>query len=91
MQSVWLSNVELPKFPKFEGYKSVDVLIIGGGLAGLLTAYFLEQNGVDYMLLEGDRVAHSTTGNTTAKITFQHGLIYQKLLKNFGIEGAQKY
>ncbi|MGN0413455.1 MAG: FAD-dependent oxidoreductase [Lachnospiraceae bacterium] len=68
-----------------------DVLIIGGGLAGLLCAYTLHQAGVDYVLVEADRVADGITKNTTAKITSQHGLIYQNLMKRFGKEAAAKY
>ena len=68
-----------------------DVLIIGGGIAGILTAYFLDKNGVDYILLEKDKVCSGITGRTTAKITAQHGLIYQKLVKDIGVENAAKY
>lgn len=89
--SVWSQNTELPAFEKLRGNKSTDVLIIGGGLCGLLCAYFLDKEGVDYVLLEGDRIASGTTKNTTAKITFQHGLIYDKLIKDFGPDMAQRY
>lgn len=68
-----------------------DVLIIGGGMAGLLCAYTLQQAGVDYVLVEADRVADGITKNTTAKITSQHGLIYHNLMKRFGREAAAKY
>lgn len=68
-----------------------DVLIIGGGIAGILTAYFLDKNGVDYVLVEKDKICSGITGRTTAKITAQHGLIYQKLVKDIGVENAAKY
>lgn len=42
-------------------------------------------------MVEKDKICSGTTQNTTAKITFQHGLIYQKILKSDGIEAAQKY
>ena len=67
------------------------MLIIGGGLAGILTAYMLEGEGIDYMLLEGDGICQKTTANTTAKITSQHGLIYDKLIREFGEEKAKLY
>ncbi len=91
MESIWQKSVELPSFPKLNGDISTDVLIIGGGIAGILTAYFLKQNGVDCILVEKHRICSGTTGHTTAKITYQHGLIYHKLLKNGGTEKAQKY
>ena len=68
-----------------------DVLIIGGGIAGILTAYFLQEKGVPYILAEKDKICGGTTGNTTAKITFQHGLIYDKILRGEGSEKAKAY
>lgn len=89
--SVWTDSVKLPEFKKLEGNKKTDVLIIGGGLCGILCAYFLKNAGVDYILVEGNRIASGNTKNTTAKITSQHGLIYSKLINNFGFEKAQMY
>lgn len=90
-RSIWTENISLPQFKQLKGNKKTDVLIIGGGMAGILSAYFLEKAGVDYALVEGERICSGITGNTTAKITFQHGLIYQKLLKSLGIERARMY
>lgn len=91
MNSIWTEDVKLPQFPALMEDKKTDVLIIGGGMAGVLCAYFLQKAGVDYILVEGDRICSGITQNTTAKITSQHGLIYHKLLKSLGTEGAQKY
>lgn len=91
MKSLWAYGVDLPQFPELKGDKSCDVLIIGGGLTGILTAYFLEQKGINYILVEKERICNGTTGNTTAKITFQHGLIYDKIIRNIGAENAEMY
>lgn len=91
MDSIWTQSVELPCFQTLEGDTKTDVLIIGGGMAGILCAYFLEKNGVDYILAEGKSICSGITRNTTAKITSQHGLIYNKLLKSIGIEKAKLY
>ncbi len=91
MEPVWNANTKLPEFPEPEKDIKTDVLIIGGGIAGILTAYFLHQNGVKYILVEKDRICSGTTRNTTAKITFQHGLNYQKILRSSSVETAQKY
>lgn len=88
--SVW-QEINLPDFPKLEGDINTDVLIIGGGMAGILTAYMLHQAGVKYVLVEGRRICSGTTQNTTAKITAQHGLNYHKLLKGAGLEKARDY
>ncbi|MBE7022110.1 MAG: FAD-dependent oxidoreductase [Ruminococcaceae bacterium] len=90
-RSVWSEEVRLPEFQALQGDVKTDVLIIGGGLCGILCAYFLKQAGVDYLLVEGNTIASGVTKNTTAKITSQHGLIYDKLLGNLGKEKAQMY
>lgn len=77
MKSIWLNESKLPEFPELNKDIKTDVLIIGGGIAGILTAYFLHKNGVKYALVEKGRICSGTTGNTTAKITYQHGLIYR--------------
>ncbi|MBR1752170.1 MAG: FAD-dependent oxidoreductase [Ruminococcus sp.] len=91
MRSLWHSQTQLPNFPELSGNKNTDVLIIGGGIAGIITAYLLQQSGVDCILVEKDRLCSGTTGNTTAKITYQHGLIYQDILRSYGIKKAQHY
>ncbi len=91
MESIWRKTVELPHFAELKGNAKTDVLIVGGGIAGILCAHFLQERGVDYMLVERDTIASGVTGNTTAKITAQHGLIYHKLLKNMGQERAKQY
>lgn len=68
-----------------------DMLIIGGGIAGILTAYFLQEKGVPYILVEKDKICGGTTGNTTAKITFQHGLVYNKIVRSNGLKNAEIY
>lgn len=91
MRSLWKETAALPEFPELVGDVRTDVLIIGGGIAGILTAYLLHEKGVKYVLVEKGRICSGTTGNTTAKITFQHGLIYDKILKSDGTEAARKY
>lgn len=91
MLSIWQDSVSLKKFGKLHGNHKTDVLIVGGGMAGVLCAYKLECEGIDYMLVEKDRLFCGVTKNTTAKITSQHGLCYNKLVKRFGTENAKLY
>ncbi len=91
MRSIWQATAGTPCFPRLDGDVRTDVLIIGGGIAGILTAYFLGRSGVGCVLAEKGLVCSGTTGKTTAKITFQHGLNYHKILKNRGAETARAY
>ena len=91
MESVWNVECELPRFPALETDLSTDTLIIGGGMAGLLCAHMLHKAGVDTVLVEAKNICGGITKNTTAKITAQHGLIYHRLLRQFGFEKARLY
>ncbi len=91
MLSVWSAESQFQKFPKLNKDIKTSVAIIGGGITGVLCGFMLKQQGVDCVILEADRVCKGVTQNTTAKITSQHGLIYDKLIKNFGLEKAQMY
>ncbi len=90
MESVW-HNIEKPHFPSLTGDIKTDVLVIGGGMAGVLCAYMLSKEGVGCVLVEANEILSGITKNTTAKITFQHGSVYQKLIKRFGVDTAQAY
>ena len=89
MQSIWKESTNLPTFPALEEDIRTDVLIIGGGITGLLCAYMLEQAGADYALVEANNICCGITQSTTAKITSQHGLIYNKLTKKFDEKTAK--
>ena len=91
MTSVWRQTADLPRFPSLEGDLKTEILIVGGGVAGLLCAYFLDREGADYALVEADRICGGVTGSTTAKVTAQHGLLYRRLLRQFGLPKASLY
>lgn len=91
MNSIWTESANMPCFDTLEGEVKTDVLIIGGGITGILCAYFLQEQGVDYLLAEGRTICSGVTGNTTAKITSQHGLIYADMLKKEGSERTGMY
>lgn len=91
MDSIWLETARLPRFEPLDGDLNTDVLVIGGGMAGLLCAYRLTRAGVDCALVEARRICGGATQGSTAKITAQHGLIYHKLMREFGEERACLY
>ncbi len=90
-KSIWQSGTKLPEFERLNGNKTTDVLIIGGGMAGLLCGYMLKKSGVDCIIVEGNKIASGITKNTTAKITSLHSLVYDKIIKTCGKDIAQGY
>ena len=91
MDSVWVNDAQMPRFPRLEGDLRTQVLVVGGGLAGILCARELNRAGVDCVLIEENRLMSGVSGRTTAKLTSQHGLIYSKLLKKLGKDRALLY
>ena len=92
MKSYWIDSVkDRKKFKPIEENIKTDVCIIGGGLTGLSTAYNLSQYKIRTVLIERDEICKQTSGNSTAKITSQHGLIYKYLTDSKGKDFARKY
>ncbi|MDZ7836280.1 MAG: FAD-dependent oxidoreductase [Alkalibacterium sp.] len=88
--SFWHSN-RTPHFTPMNQDESTEVAVIGGGIVGIITAYLLAKAGKKVTLVEARDYFKGVTGHTTAKITAQHGLIYNKLIQTFGKEKARLY
>lgn len=91
MESIWKKDTQIPQRESLKSDVKTDVAIIGAGMAGVLIGYFLKKRGISCILLEASRIGSGQTANTTAKITLQHGLIYDTLIQKFGEEKALQY
>ena len=90
--SVWIeTGPEQPRFGELDSDVRADVAVVGGGIAGITTALLLSEAGAEVALVEADRLAHGVTGHTTAKVSSQHGLIYDRLRSRFGADAARTY
>lgn len=90
-QSLWRDSTDLPSFPKLAEDLVTDVAIVGAGITGITAGYLLANAGYKVTLLEAGEIFAGTTGFTSAKISAQHGMIYDDLLKHFGEEQAKLY
>ncbi|MNW50039.1 Gamma-glutamylputrescine oxidoreductase [compost metagenome] len=90
-ESMWRQSIDLPAYPKLKSDIETDVAIVGAGITGITTAYLLVKAGLKVTILETGSILDGTTGYTTAKITSQHGLIYDNLIRYFGEEAARLY
>ena len=93
MTSLWAERTPRPDgiAKTLDGDVSVDVLVIGGGMAGMLCAYLLGRAGCSCAVAEQGRVGSGVTQNTTAKVTAQHNLVYDRLMREHGVENARLY
>lgn len=83
-ESYWTNTIHLPEYPSLKEDLQVDVIIVGGGITGITSAYLLVNEGLKVAIIEADKLLHGTTGHTSAKITAQHDLIYDELIRNAG-------
>lgn len=90
-ESVWIATTDEPAFAPLDAALEVDVAVLGAGIAGLTTALLLKNAGMRVGVVDAARVCAATTGHTTAKVSAQHGLIYDKLNSKFGADRARAY
>lgn len=83
--------IDKPAFPELLNDIETDVVIVGGGITGLNTAYLLKKSGFKVVVLEKNTLGTGTTGGTTGKVTSQHGLLYEDLNHRFGEKTARLY
>lgn len=89
--SFWLETGQTNSYPALLENLKVDIAVVGGGIAGVLTAHALAEDGKDVALFEARELLHGTTGYTTAKLSAQHQLVYHQLLKRYGKERAKLF
>lgn len=89
--SIWKENVENKNLPKLKKNIECDILIIGGGIAGLSTAYFLRNSNKNVVLIDKDKCAEGASSRNTGKLTFMQELVYHKIEKNYTSEMADLY
>ena len=90
-EPVWITTSEQSPFAALEEAADFDVAVLGAGIAGLSTALLLKNAGLRVAVLEAGAVCCATTGHTTAKVSAQHGLIYDTLRSKLGDDGARAY
>ncbi|MBB5935042.1 FAD-dependent oxidoreductase [Streptomyces zagrosensis] len=90
-ESYWMDSTPATDYPHVPADATTDVAVIGGGMAGLCTAWELVCRGRSVVLLEADRIAAGVTGYTTAKVSALHTLIYATLRDTHGARATAHY
>ncbi|MCI8273728.1 MAG: FAD-dependent oxidoreductase [Clostridia bacterium] len=92
MSSLWIETTkEDIKLSTLEREEEAEICVIGAGLFGLTSAYYLTKQGKNVIILEKGEIGQKVSGNTTGKITSLHGLFYNHLIEDYGEEYAKKY
>ena len=90
-RSIWKENVKNIALSSLNKDIKCDILIIGGGVAGLSTAYFLSNSNKNIVLIDKDKCAEGASSKNTGKLTFVQELVYNKLVKNYSNQVAKFY
>ena len=91
MSELWTEIPLLPLAPPLAQDLVTEVLVIGGGMAGVLCAHALQEKGIDCVLVEANRLGCGITKGTTAVLTAQHDTLYTDLIAQHGDEKARQY
>jgi glycine/D-amino acid oxidase-like deaminating enzyme/nitrite reductase/ring-hydroxylating ferredoxin subunit len=90
-ESLWIATTPDTDFPSLQENISVDVAVLGGGIAGITSALFIKESGMTVAVVEAKRIIKGVTGHTTAHISSAHNLIYRHLIDRFGKDDAKLY
>jgi glycine/D-amino acid oxidase-like deaminating enzyme len=90
-ESYWIDSTPTTSYPPLTDDLHVDVAVIGGGIAGVSTAWELAATGRTVALVEAGRIAASVTGYTTAKLSSLHTFKYATIRESIGPDAARLY
>src|SRR5215212_7545318 len=88
--SYWIDSVKPLEFETLNKAIDTDILVVGGGIAGLTTAYFLLKAGRKVTLVEDGLIGSGESGRTTAHLTCALDDRYYEIEKAFGEKDSRK-
>ena len=90
--SIWKDMLDKKiNFKNLDSDKSVDVLIIGGGITGISTYYWLKKSNLNIMLVEQNKIGMGVTSNSTGKLSFLQNDLIDKIRNSFDDKTARMY
>ena len=86
--SIWM-KAAVPSYPKLAEDISVDVCIVGAGIAGMTTAYLLAREGKSVVVLDDGPIGGGQTERTTAHLANAIDDQYCEIERLHGEKGAR--
>ena len=89
--SIWKDNYKETNYKELNKDIEVDVLIIGGGITGISSLFYLKDSNLKVALVEQNKIGLSTTGNSTGKLTYLQNDLIDKVRKFYNDDIAIEY
>lgn len=89
--SLWRKSINTNNYNNKIDDFEVDVLIIGAGISGISTAFYLKDSNLNTCIIESNKIASGTTSLTTGKITYLQDTIYSDLESMHDFDTSKKY
>ena len=90
-KSIWINKESNEIEEALKDNIECDILIIGGGIAGLSCAYYLRDSNKKIVLIDKDKIGYGATSKNTGKLDYMQGLVYHKIENNYNSEVAHLY
>ena len=89
--SLWLKGIKTKAIPSLKKDIETDILIIGGGITGITTAFYLKDEKLDITLIDSNKIGYGVTSKTTGKLTYLQEDILNKIKDMYGINTLKNY
>lgn len=83
-----IKNGLLFSYPKLEENIKADVLVLGGGISGALTAHYLIKEGIDCTLVDGRTIGLGSTCASSSLLQYEIDTPLHQLINMIGPEAA---
>lgn len=89
--TLWLKGIKTKTLAPLKEDIETDILIIGGGITGISTAFYLKETNQKVTLIDSDKIGYGATSKTTGKLTYLQDTLLNKIKRIHGEDTAKEY